>query len=111
MNVNEGNRLEHDLQQRVQELADAEEWMRSVVNNVVDGIITIDEHGEVTTFNAAADRIFGYTAQEVIGQNIKMLMPEPYYGEHDGHIADYLRTGQAKVIGIGREVVGRRKDG
>ena len=111
MDMHDSDLLVQDLQQRVQELADAEEWMRSVVNNVVDGIITIDEHGEVTTFNAAADRIFGYTAQEVIGQNIKMLMPEPYYGEHDGHIADYLRTGQAKVIGIGREVVGRRKDG
>ena len=100
-----------ELQQRVQESAEAEERMRSVVNHVVDGIISIDEHGTVTTFNPAAERIFGYLAQDVIGQNIKMLMPEPFHSQHDGYIANYLRTGQAKIIGIGREVVGRRKDG
>jgi PAS domain S-box-containing protein len=95
----------------LQELAQAEERMRSVVNHVVDGIISIDEHGTVTTFNPAAERIFGYVAAEVIGQNVKLLMPQPYHGEHDGYIANYLRTGQAKIIGIGREVVGKRKDG
>jgi PAS domain S-box-containing protein len=95
----------------LQELAPAEERMRSVVNHVVDGIITIDERGTVTTFNPAAERIFGYSAGDVIGQNVKLLMPEPFHGEHDGYINNYLRTGQAKIIGIGREVVGRRKDG
>lgn len=111
MDVPDRNRLEQELQWRAQESAAAEERMRSVVNHVVDGIISIDERGTVTTFNAAAERIFGYVAQDVIGQNIKMLMPEPYHGEHDGYIANYLRTGQAKIIGIGREVVGRRKNG
>src|ERR671922_3084920 len=96
---------------RLQELAQAEERMRSVVNHVVDGIISIDEHGTVTTFNPAAERIFGYSAAEVIGRNVRLLMPEPYHGEHDGYIANYLRTGQAKIIGIGREVAGKRKDG
>ena len=91
--------------------SEAEERMRSVVNHVVDGIISIDDHGTVTTFNPAAERFFGYVAGEVIGQNVKMLMPEPFHGEHDGYIANYLRTGQAKIIGIGREVIGRRKDG
>lgn len=97
--------------QRMQQSPEAEERMRSVVNHVVDGIISIDEQGIVLTFNPAAERIFGYAGSEVIGQNIKMLMPEPFRGEHDGYIANYLRTGQAKIIGIGREVIGRRKDG
>ena len=89
----------------------AEERMRSVIDHVIDGIITINERGIVTTFNPAAERIFGYQGEEVIGQNVKMLMPEPYRGEHDSYISNYLRTGQAKIIGIGREVVGRRKNG
>src|SRR5258708_5447120 len=95
----------------LQELAQAEERMRSVVNHVVDGIISIDDRGTVTTFNPAAESIFGYEASEVMGQNIKMLMPEPYHGQHDRYLSNYLSTGQAKIIGIGREVLGRRKDG
>jgi PAS domain S-box-containing protein len=109
--ITERKRLEQELRQRVQELAEAEERMRSVVNHVVDGIITIDAQGHVAAFNPAAEKLFGYKASEVVGQNVKMLMPEPYHGEHDGYIANYLRTSQAKIIGIGREVVGRRKDG
>lgn len=107
----DGNRLETELRQRIQESADVEERMRSVVNHVVDGIISIDESGTVTTFNPAAERIFRYGATEIIGQNIKLLMPEPFHSEHDAYIANYLRTGHAKIIGVGREVVGRRKDG
>ena len=95
----------------VDDLREAEERMRSVVDHVLDAIITIDERGRVTTFNRAAERIFGYTGREVIGQNVKMLMPEPYKSEHDRYVENYLGTGKAKIIGVGREVVGLRKDG
>jgi len=93
------------------ELREANERMRSVVDHVVDGIITIDEHGIVDSYNPAAERIFGYAAAEVVGRNVKMLMPDPFQHEHDGYLANYLSSGEAKIIGIGREVVGRRKDG
>ena len=92
------------------ELRQAEERMRSVVDHVVDGIITIDEHGNIESFNPAAEKLFGYERGEVIGRNIKLLMPEPYQSQHDGYLHNYLSTGQAKIIGIGREVVGKRKN-
>jgi|SRR5579883_2102238 len=111
MDSTERDRLELELRQRVQQAEEAEQRMRSVVNHVIDGIITIDERGTVTTFNPAAEKLFGYAGSEVVGQNVKLLMPEPFHGQHDGYLANYLRTGEAKIIGIGREVMGRRKDG
>lgn len=90
---------------------DSETRLKSIVQTVVEGIITIDECGIVDTFNAAAERLFGYRAEEVIGKNVKMLMPAPYRDQHDGFLAQYLATREKKIIGIGREVVGRRKDG
>jgi len=92
-------------------LREAEERMRSVVNHVIDGIITIDERGLVESFNPAAEKTFGYPAVEVVGRNVSMLMPEPHHSGHDGYLANYLRTHQSKIIGIGREVEGVRSDG
>lgn len=88
-----------------------EALLRAILSTVVDGIITIDERGTVERFNPAAVRIFGYPPEEVIGRNINCLMPEPYRGEHDGYLAQFLQTRAPRVIGIGREVTGCRKDG
>ena len=92
-------------------LAASEAHVKAVLDTAVDAIITIDTQGIVRSFNVAAARMFGYSAQEVLGNNVSMLMPEPYRSEHDGYVHNYLATGETKIIGIGREVSGRRKDG
>ena len=93
------------------ELRDTAARLKGIVETAVDGIITINERGIVETMNPAAECTFGYAADEVIGSNVSMLMPEPYRSEHDGYIERYRRTGERRIIGIGREVRGRRKDG
>ena len=85
--------------------------LTALLATAVDGIIAIDPRGHVLLYNQACERLFGYRANEVVGQNVRMLMPEPYRQEHDGYIANYNHTGERRIIGIGREVVGRRKDG
>jgi two-component system, LuxR family, sensor kinase FixL len=90
---------------------ESEERLRAILQTAVEGIITIDEHGIIESMNPAAEQLFGWQAAEMIGQNIKLLMPAPYREEHDTYLSNYVRTGQARIIGLGREVVGQRKDG
>jgi two-component system sensor kinase FixL len=89
----------------------AEARWHTLINSAVDGIIVIDAHGRIETFNAAAERMFGYTEAEVYGHGISMLMPEPDRSRHDAYLANHLETGERKVIGIGRAVVAMRKNG
>lgn len=98
-------------QEAASALSDREARLRAILETAVEGIITIDERGIIESFNTASEVIFGYKAREVIGKNVSILMPSPHRQKHDGYIGNYLRTGRAKIIGIGREVSGRRKDG
>ena len=104
----------HDLSERKraeQALLEVNARLRAVVDTAVDGVILIDAAGTVQMFNPACERLFRYRADEVIGQNVKLLMPSPFRDEHDRYLANYHGTGERKIIGIGREVIGRRKDG
>lgn len=94
-----------------QALRDREERLRAILNTAADAILTIDQRGIIQSVNPAAERMFGYAAAEMIGQSMTLLMPSPYRDEHGGYLAGYLRTGENHLIGIGREVEGRRKDG
>ena len=80
--------------------------LKAIIEKAIDGIITIDERGKVETINPAACKLFQFTQEEVIGHNINLLMPEPYHAQHDGYISRYRKTGEAHIIGIGREVTG-----
>lgn len=104
----------HDLTARValeDRLRSSEEHWRSIVESAVDAIVVIDARGHIEAFNPAAERLFGYAPADVIGQNVRMLMPAPYREEHAGYLARYMHTGEAKIIGRGREVTGMRRDG
>jgi two-component system sensor kinase FixL len=106
--------LLHDLTTSArldEQLRASEARWRSIIDSAVDGIIVIDSHGRIEAFNPAAERLFGYTQQDVLGRNVDMLMPSPYREEHDTYLSRYLATGRAKIIGIGREVTGLRKNG
>jgi two-component system, LuxR family, sensor kinase FixL len=89
----------------------AEQVNQTILDTVIDGIITIDQGGRICAFNSAAEHIFGYSASEALGQPVSMLMPQPYRKEHDGYMQRYMETAEPRIIGIGRELVGVRKDG
>lgn len=99
------------LAQATVALDESEERLRAILETAVEGIITIDECGVIESLNPAAIQIFGYTQAELIGKNVSILMPSPYREQHDGYLASYRRTGKAQIIGIGRGVSGRRKNG
>lgn len=107
-------KLKNEVKERKlaeEELRESEARLRAILETAVEGIITINLEGLVESFNPAAEKIFGYKASEVIGRKVNMLQPEPIRNEHDTYIQNYLRTGEKKIIGIGREVQGVKKDG
>jgi two-component system sensor kinase FixL len=94
-----------------QDAAAREAHLKSILDTVPDAMVVIDERGIVQSFSSAAERLFGYGPAEVIGKNVKTLMPSPYRESHEGYLARYMQTGERRIIGIGRVVVGERKDG
>ncbi|HKS62195.1 MAG TPA: PAS domain S-box protein, partial [Xanthobacteraceae bacterium] len=100
-----------DLKLAEQDLFAREAHLNSILETVPDAMIVIDDRGKMQSFSTAAERLFGYRASEVLGQNVKILMPSPYREAHDGYLERYERTGERRIIGIGRVVVGERKDG
>lgn len=101
-----------NLKQTKGMLEESQNQLQSIIRNVMDGIITINESGEIQGFNPAAEQIFGYLQQDVLGKNVNMLMPEPDRSKHDEYIRQYLSTGQGKIVGVrGREVIAVRKNG
>ncbi|RUV74811.1 MAG: PAS domain-containing sensor histidine kinase [Mesorhizobium sp.] len=101
----------HSIKTIKRTLDEREAHLRSILDTVLDATVVIEQDGKIVSFNSAAVRQFGYQEVEVIGQNVRMLMPEPYHTEHDGYIQKYLLTGEKRIIGVDRVVVGRRKDG
>ncbi len=106
--LNEATDQVHRVEQA---LSIREKKLDAIVDTAVDGIITIDENGQINTFNAASEKIFGYREEEMLGRNVSLLMPPPDRDRHNDYINRYLKTGKSMIIGVGREVKGQRKDG
>jgi two-component system, LuxR family, sensor kinase FixL len=103
--------MEPTVEELTQELESCRKRAAGILETAVNAIIVISERGEIETVNEAAVRMFGYSRDEMLGQNVKMLMPEPYRRNHDSYLQNYLQTGVKKIIGVGREAVGLRRDG
>ena len=107
-----GTHIDISAQQQARiSLQEQADYTQAVLDNIVDGLITIDQRGVIVSFNPAAEQIFGYAAHEVIGLNVKMLMPSPHREAHDGYLRDYEDNGHSRIIGIGRELRGQHKSG
>ncbi len=109
-----GRRLHQARREAAASSAEAqgrEAHFKSILDTIPDAMVVIDDQGIIQSFSAAAERLFGYKTEDVVGKNVKLLMPAPYRDEHDDYIARYLQTGERRIIGIGRVVVGERKDG
>lgn len=98
-------------EEKTDELVAQQAYLTSILDTVPEAVMVIDEAGSIQSFSAVAERLFGYTLADVLGKNVKMLMPSPYRESHDSYLARYLQTGERRIIGIGRVVVGQRKDG
>lgn len=98
-------------EEALEALREREAHLRSILDTVPDAMVVIDVRGIIQSFSATAERLFGWSAEEVIGRNVSMLMPQPYHDAHDGYLERYLSTGERRIIGIGRVVVGERRDG
>jgi two-component system, LuxR family, sensor kinase FixL len=101
----------HEIRNVVADLQAREAHLQSILDTVPDAMIVIDEHGVMQSFSSAAQRQFGWAPEEVVGKNVSMLMPDPYRSQHDSYLHRYMSTGERRIIGIGRVVVGERKDG
>lgn len=105
------NHITQSLKRQETKVRNQHHRLKSILDTAADGIVTIDEEGIILSANPSAERIFGYDLDELIGENIRVLMPEPYRSEHQDYIRQYLKTGKSEIIGSGREVSGRRKNG
>lgn len=103
--------LEAEVGRRTEQSESLARQLSAILDTVPDAMIVIDESGSIQSASATAERLFGYASDEMVGRNVKMLMPEPYRSEHDGYLTHYLQTGERRIIGLGRVVMGQRRDG